>query len=95
MKRTPLISIFTLVIVSLTALSLGVTPARAAGPLCYVDDSAVGSNDGTSWINAYTSLQSALTDSGCSEIWVAAGTYYPGASGTRTATFQLKNGVEI
>ena len=29
------------------------------------------------------------------EIWVAAGTYRPGASGVRTATFQLKNGVAI
>ena len=29
------------------------------------------------------------------EIWVAAGTYRPGASGARTATFQLKNGVAV
>ncbi|WP_037328883.1 BspA family leucine-rich repeat surface protein, partial [Runella zeae] len=47
----------------------------------YVKHNASGSNNGTSWTNAYTSLQSAIDYArGCSniqEIWVAAGTYKP------------------
>ena len=63
--------------------------------LCYVDASAVGLNDGTSWTNAYTNLQSALGGSSCLEIWVADGTYKPSSPSGRSATFQLKNGVAI
>jgi predicted outer membrane repeat protein len=41
-------------------------------------------------------LQSALAAAASGkEIWVAAGTYKPGASGVRTATFQMKDGVAI
>ncbi len=65
----------------------------------YVNSVASGSNNGTSWTHAYTSLQSALDDSGTGdEIWVASGTYTPTTlSGTnaRTATFQMENGVAI
>jgi parallel beta-helix repeat protein len=68
----------------------------------YVDHSASGSNNGSSWTNAYTSLQSAL-DAAVSgdEIWVAKGTYYPsqetdGTTDTpRKFSFQMKQGVAI
>jgi hypothetical protein len=64
----------------------------------YVDvDATSGANDGTSWTDAYTDLQAALAEadagSGPFEIWVAEGTYKPGA--TRTATFQLLDGVAL
>ena len=62
----------------------------------YVDSSATGLNNGSSWTDAYTDLQSALgaVVSG-DTIWVARGTYFPGPSGTRTATFSMVSGVPL
>jgi hypothetical protein len=68
--------------------------ARAAG-VCYVKASASGANNGTSWANAYTNLQSALGASTCTEVWVAAGTYKPTGGTDRTLSFTLKNGVAL
>ncbi len=66
----------------------------------YVKHDADGNNDGSSWVNAYTLIQPALVAAGSgTEIWVAAGTYYPtnevGGSGNSYKTFQLKNNVEL
>jgi len=58
-----------------------------------VKQSASGSNDGTSWENAYTDLQQALDKISSGEIWVAAGTYSPGSAPENT--FQLKNSVKL
>jgi len=76
-----------------------------ASPRLYVDADATGANDGTSWADAYNSVQDALGDAAGSggvvdEIWVAGGTYRPDQGvqqtpGDRTATFQLLNGVAI
>ena len=58
--------------------------------ITYVDLAATGSNNGTSWANAYTSLQSALNAAVTGgQIWVAKGVYYA------TSSFQLKNGVGV
>ncbi|NOT00711.1 MAG: right-handed parallel beta-helix repeat-containing protein [Phycisphaerales bacterium] len=73
----------------------------AAGQVSYVDPAAVGANNGTSWANAHTSLQSALTDaraplSTITEVRVAKGTYRPaGPNGNRTISFALINEVAI
>ena len=52
-----------------------------AGNRMYVDKNATGTGDGMSWANAIPSLQDALRIVECTlpvtEIWVAAGTYYP------------------
>ena len=48
-----------------------------SGTTLYVNASATGANNGTSWTDAYTDLQDALDNNcaGVTEIWVAAGTY--------------------
>ncbi|GEM_PF-3400295 len=67
--------------------------------IIYVNAAATGNNDGTSWQDAYVNLQQALSNAGSpNQIWVASGTYTPvppGQSGTRTDSFQMKNGVGI
>lgn len=59
----------------------GIFTARAQTVL-YVKANAIGANDGTSWTNAYTNLQSAITTTRTNttnnyEIWVADGTFKP------------------
>ena len=68
----------------------------------YVKYNATGSNNGSSWTNAYTNLQSGITAalSGTSDqIWVAAGTYYPttqvGGGGSQFNAFTMKSGIAI
>jgi len=61
----------------------------------------MGTNDGTSWTDAFTDLQDALdaataAGSAITEIWVAAGQYRPDRdTGDRHATFQLQDGLGI
>ncbi len=56
----------------------------------YVKHNASGTNNGTSWTNAYTNLQSAIDYArGCSniqEIWVSSGTYKPSKDRTGNAS---------
>ncbi len=62
----------------------------------YVNQSAAGSNDGTTWANAYTDLNAAITASSFGDqLWVAAGTYKPTTTTNRNIAFALKSGVAI
>jgi predicted outer membrane repeat protein len=71
-----------------TAVSIVFTPA------IYVNKSATGNNDGTSWTDAFTTLQDALDTAvvynGATaeqqHIWIASGFYYPSDSGNTTFT---------
>lgn len=52
------------------------------GPV-YVDANASGANDGSSWIDAYTTIDAALAVAGPNrKIWVAKGVYMPSAQNT-------------
>jgi probable HAF family extracellular repeat protein len=69
----------------------------------YVDDDAIGANDGSSWTDAFKYLQDALAAAWSGdEIRVAQGIYIPDSnstdpngSGDREATFHLINGVTL
>jgi hypothetical protein len=68
----------------------GASEARAAtGPRCYVNASAVGSNDGDSWAGAYTELYSATSNGLCTEIWVAQGVYTPDPSARSNSFYMI------
>ncbi|HEX4440831.1 MAG TPA: right-handed parallel beta-helix repeat-containing protein [Thermoanaerobaculia bacterium] len=70
--------------------------APALSTVIYVKANAAGLNDGSSWTNAFTSLQSALGAAvATDEIWVAAATYKPTATSDRTIAFALKNNVAV
>ena len=74
--------------------------AQAQG-IVYVDRSAAGADDGSSWDDAFLSLQDALRSASAGDqVWVAAGVYHPdeGSSvtpGDRSASFQIPSGVEV
>ncbi|MEF8811185.1 MAG: right-handed parallel beta-helix repeat-containing protein, partial [Bacteroidales bacterium] len=73
--------------------------------LMYVDDSAEGNNDGSSWADAFSDLQSALDVSVPGDtIWIAEGTYHPSkefdfdnseGSDPREATFHIPEQVKL
>jgi len=70
--------------------------SASEGTVLFVDAGAGGANDGSSWIDAFRSLQVALAASvSGDDIWVAAGIYLPTAGADRTISFVLKNGVAL
>ena len=91
MKQRLLLSIL-MMIIAMSALT---------AKTIYVKSDATGSDNGTSWADAYVLLQSALDDATAGdEIWVAAGTYKPTAiagngSGNRDRAFVLKANVAL
>lgn len=74
------------------ALLFSIYAFHAQGQRIYVNLNASGSNDGTSWANAYANFQTAIDAAASGDsIFVAQATYQP-ASGT---SFVMKEGVKI
>jgi hypothetical protein len=66
----------------------------------FVDTDATGTDDGSSWSDAFTNLQDALTlaatlDIEGLQIWVAEGSYFPTNDGDRSVSFDLVSGVAL
>ena len=80
----------------LLCLSAGQFAFSQNPTVIYVDHNATGSNNGSSWANAYnelsTALQASIPSNG-NDIWVATGTYTPGSS--RSSTFEVQSGQRI
>lgn len=67
---------------------------NAFSSILYVNPAATGANNGTSWTNAYTNLQTAFGNATLNdEIWIVAGTYYPGSA--RGDYFNHPKGVKV
>ncbi|MCB0480582.1 MAG: T9SS type A sorting domain-containing protein [Flavobacteriales bacterium] len=65
----------------------------------FVDATATGSNSGSSWVNAYTNLQTAINSSKSNDtIWVSNKTYFPTqqvGQSNRSKTFVLKDSIKL
>ncbi len=62
----------------------------------YVKKDATGANNGTSWQNAYTDLETALDNTSSGELWVAQGVYSPGgASPDSSSVFPVSGNVAL
>ncbi|NQY28649.1 MAG: fibronectin type III domain-containing protein, partial [Flavobacteriaceae bacterium] len=67
-------------------------------PVIFVDDTATGANNGSTWVDAYTSLVSALAVATYeTPIWVAEGIYLPTTADadSRKATFEIASDIVL
>lgn len=74
--------------------------SMASAKIIYVNRTASGTNSGTSWANAYPTLQAAINSAiSGDQVWVATGTYRPNDANpsnlSRTQTFSMKTGIAV
>lgn len=73
--------------------------ACTSDPICYVNHQANGLQDGSSWTNAYRSLEQALDRAAhcpdIDEIWMAEGTYKPFVETPASFTYAIPAGVRL
>jgi uncharacterized repeat protein (TIGR01451 family) len=93
-RRLLLIAVGAFLLPAALFFLLASTSVQAQSSIIYVDAAATGADSGSSWTDAYSNLQDALSaaQSG-DEIWVATGVYTPGAS--RSDSFNLPSGVSL
>jgi len=88
-------------LVSTAALTLSAESVTARQLTIFVNHAATGQNDGTSWANAYTTLQDAIATSNPGDaVWIAEGTYRPDEGqnqtpGDRAATFLISHDLSV
>ena len=80
-------------------LTISYTDNCSASGICYVDKDAAGLQDGTSWMDAYRTLEQALDRAahcpGITQIWIADGTYAPYAEVSRSTWYNIPVGLSI
>lgn len=70
--------------------------ANLSDSIIYVDSSATGLENGSTWTDAFSNLTDALqTAEQGDTIWMAQGTYFPTSGDDRAATFNLIGGVAL
>jgi len=87
---------------TLTAILFLTVIINATSQIVYVNQSAIGLNNGSSWQNAYTDLSTAINATQSGQIWVAQGTYFPTTdlngqlpNDSKLKTFKLKLNIAI
>lgn len=91
--------------VGLSIIVFAFLPKTSYADVLYVDQSAAGANDGSSWTDAYVSLENGLAAAVAGdEIWIAEGVYKPvsvidlngdGVPDGREAVFFIPGGVAL
>jgi len=83
-------------LLSTAALALAISPATQA-VVRFVDPSSPGPfHNGTSWTQAHTTLNAALSVAASGdEIWVANGTHLPTTTTDRNISFEIPSGVKV
>ena len=77
-------------ILMMTLLTMGLQGMGQT--IVYVKKTATGSNNGTSWTNAYTNLRTALTNAPSNaQVWIAEGVYYVPSGSGRGISFEITN----
>jgi uncharacterized protein YjdB len=81
---------------SVTAIFIFTCIAASAQQRYYIDASAAGTNAGTSWANAFTTINAAYTKvlSG-DTVWIARGTYLATTTNDRLASMYFKDGAKV
>ncbi len=81
------------------SLLVAVGATAQVGPIVYVDDSATGAADGTSWTDAFVDLNDGLAAAslhGEAEVWIAEGVYRPdGGTLERDRSFVVPSGSRL
>ena len=72
------------------------TSIFAQNKIIYVDKTAMGANDGSSWQNAFIDLQKAIFSAGNKDsIFISQGEYLPTTTKIRSKSFNLANSITI